>query len=165
MEIKKIRDMKALLLQRVAGEPVQNLAQAFLSNSVAFIETLLTWMSEQYSELTQEKGEGSEADNWRFICHSVVAIFEALHSRRKYGSHCDPAGQVWYCLQCYGLERELMDQNFSDHKIVTNVLHLHLKNNVVTKTVFEAEVKFLRAELKATKVLAQQANSRGPKKA
>ena len=63
MEIKKIRDMKVLLLQRVAGEQVQNLAQAFLSNSVAFIETLFTWMSEQYLELTQEKGEGSEADN------------------------------------------------------------------------------------------------------
>ena len=57
-----------------------------------------------------------------------------------------------------------MDQNFSDHEIVTNVLHLHLKNDVVTKTVFEAKVKFLRAELKATKALVQQANSCAPKK-
>ena len=121
-------------------------------------------MSEQYSELTQEKGEVSAANNWQFICHAVVSFVDALHVRRKYGSHCEPLGQVWYCLPCYTLERELMDHNFLDHEITTNVLPLDLKNNIVTKTVFKTKVKALRAKLKVMKTLVQQANSRAPKK-
>jgi hypothetical protein len=70
--------MKALLLQRVAGEPVQNLAQAFLSNSVAFIETLFTWMSEQYSELTQEKGKGLKPIT------GVSSVTQLLLSLKRY---------------------------------------------------------------------------------
>ena len=111
-----------------------------LTNSMEFLEELFNWMTNQYVELAVQKGEGSEGDNWRLISHVVSKIFDKLHKVRKYNTRCTPMGQAWYCLKAFELQKELKESKFLDHQIVLNVLnvlHHHLKNNVVTKTQFD----------------------------
>ena len=56
--------------------------------------------------------------------------------------------------------RENIESGFFHHKIVTNILHQHLKNNVITNAIHEIDIKQIKAELPAAKKLAQQAMSK-----
>ena len=57
-----------------------------------------------------------------------------------------------------------MDSKFLEHQIMLNVLHRHLKNNVVTRTQFDAESARVTKELADISKKVQQAASRNGNK-
>ena len=68
-------------------------------------------------------------------------IFWELHQVRHFGNGRDDATMAWYALNTRALQNELIAKNFIDHKIVVRVMHQHLKNNVVPKSIYKNDEK------------------------
>lgn len=79
------------------------------------------------------------------------------------GERCDPAGQVWHCLKCYKLQKELVDANFSNHDIVQKVMYQHLKTNVVLKSVYDRDMAALNKKIDDLSKTVQILSSRNKK--
>ena len=126
------------------------LAIAVLSSTETFASAFLTWITTKTMNLNVTKGEGSEEDNWSFVCHAARAILHALYLARKGGSRYsgDPAGQVWHILKCVQLQNELVEKGFYHHEIVQKVLAQHLKNDAVLKSVHDKFVIEINEKLK-----------------
>ena len=160
----EVSQTRSVLKDAAKLSPVWSLVNDLLSNMMEFLEELFSWMTSQYTELRVQKGDGSEEDNWKFISHAVSRIFDKLHKVRMYGQQCTPVGQAWHCLKANELQKELMEKNFLEHQIMLNVLHCHLKNNVVTKTQFNAEKVRVKKEFtNLTKRIQQIASKNGKK--
>ena len=121
--------------------------QETVTNASTFNFSLLTWITTIYQALEVQIGAGFGQDNWKFICHAVCAIFEQLYLIRRGNERCDPAGQVWHCLKCYKLQKELVAINFSHHNIVQKVLHQHLKTIVVLKSMYDRDLTVLNKKI------------------
>ena len=93
-------------------------------------------------------GTGSEGSVWKYISHGVKAIFKALYEIRRFGTNVRPGGQSWYCLKSLQLQKEIMEAKFTNHNIFQNVLHKHLRNDVVLKSIFQARVRKVDGEIK-----------------
>jgi len=140
----KVQELREL----VAGTDLALVAESFLSNSQRFLVELFIWISREYNALVLKMGTGSEGSVWKYISQGVKAIFKALYKIRRFGQIGDPAEQSWYCLKSLQLQREIMDAKFTNHDIVQNVLHKHLRNDVVLKSIFQARVQKVDGEIK-----------------
>ena len=158
--IDKIWEIKGVLHESALNSPIQSLVSELLTNRMGFLEELFNWMSNQYVELDVQKGPGSEEDNWKFISHAVSKIFDKLHKVRMFGMRFTPVGQVWHCLKALKLQKKLKESKFLEHQIVLNVLHYHLKNDVATRTQFDAERARVTKELAKISKKVHQASSR-----
>jgi len=82
---------------------------------------------------------------------------------RLYRKDQDPAGQVWFSLQAYRLQQEILKKEFVRHAIVNEVIHEHIRDQVVSKCEFDSTIKKLQSELEAVKKLCQKAASQQKK--
>ena len=112
-----------------------------LSDSLNFVQALFLWMQTAYVDLVEEQGKSSAESVWKFIMHAVKNIFWELHQVRHFGNGCNDATMAWYALKARALQNELIAENFIDHEIVVRVMHQHLKNNVVPKSIYENDKK------------------------
>ena len=105
-------------------------------------------------------GEGLGPDNWKFICHAVRAIFKELYALRRGGERKGPAGQVWSCLRCFKLQKELLAASFTNHEIVQKVLYQHLKTDVVLKTVYDKDMDAMKKKFDALETKFNKINTK-----
>ena len=112
-----------------------------LSDSLNFVQALFLWMQTAYVDLVEEQGKSSAESVWKFIMHAVKNIFWELHQVRHFGNGRNDATMAWYALKARALQNELIAENFIDHEIVVRVMHQHLKNNVVPKSIYENDKK------------------------
>lgn len=87
--------------------------------------------------------------------HAMKNIFWELYQVCHFRNGCDNATMAWYTLKARALQNELIAKNFIDHKIVVQVMHQHLKNNVVPKSIYKNDKKEWKEAIKRlTKELA-----------
>ena len=108
-----------------------------------FGEGLLLWMTDGYTSLNKQMGKGSEKENWKFICHAVCAIINALYECRQGASHYvnKPRKQVWFVLKTVQLQEEIFEANYYNHEIVQRVLYQHLKTDVILRSIYDAAME------------------------
>ena len=116
--------------------------------------------------MVKHRGEGSEKEVWLFITHVVREIGRELHKVRNSGVRSDAVGQVWYALQAYTLQEEIIAADIHQHDIVTNVFHKFIRDKAVSKHVFERRLKAaedltsaLRSEVEQVKKECQRLKS------
>jgi hypothetical protein len=105
--------------------------------SFAFLETMESWISQQYNDLLGQGG--TEKECWEYVCHCVREIFAYLHEARLPGRGIltpeeRPVAILWGSL----------------HPLLSHVLNLHLRQHSVRKVehnALAAKVKMLEAEL------------------
>ena len=100
-------------------------------------------MTVAYTYLNKQIGKSSETENWKFICHAVRAIFNALYKCRRGGAHYvdESRKQVWFVLKTVPLQQKIFEASFYNHKIVQRVLYQHLKTYVVLCSVYDNAMK------------------------
>ena len=145
------------------GTSYSDITLTVTTSTVAFGQSLLNWVTAKTIELKQVMGEGSDEDNWRFMCHAVRAILcELYYLKRKGGANFrhDKVGQVWHVLKAVQLQDELVRQNFYLHPIVKDVLQQHIKNDVVLKSVFDKFKKRQEEEWRKIKSRVQKVEAK-----
>jgi hypothetical protein len=138
-------------------------AKQMIQASASFLETMETWISQQYNDLLGQGG--SEKECWAYVCHCVREIFAALHEARLPGrgfqsSEERPVSVMWGALQAHKKVEELTKKQFSAHPLLSHVLNLHLRQHSVRKVDHEmlaAKVILLEAELSHVRKVADQA--------
>lgn len=159
--LRKVKDAQEVLINGLDCHGTLGLLAMVLINAAQnFAERLFQWMATMYREKVKEKGEESSKEVWKFISHSFSEICRELYSIRKFGSRSDPVGQIWYALRAWKLQQRLLENAFSKDKIVTGVLHQHIQEDAVSKSIYEKEKKQMETEIAAIRKLVQQANSR-----
>ena len=140
-----IRDATSTLSNSVVHSlpplsPGLAVSQAMINASMNFLSNLSEWISRQYTDLTGRGGESN--DTWGLISHCVRAIFRELHNCRVTGRGPFPSGKsgpiVWACLQSHLRMREFVDNGFSADAKLSHILNIHLQDNAVMKTTFNA---------------------------
>jgi hypothetical protein len=89
--------------------------------SFPFLETLETWISQQYNDLLGQGG--SEKDCWEYVCHCVPEIFSYLHEARLPGLGFLTAEErpviLWALLHTPKRMEELTKKQFSAHLLLS----------------------------------------------
>ena len=145
-------------------------AKQMIQASLSFLDTLETWISQQYNDLLGQGG--SERECWEYVCHCVHEIFSVLHEARlpKQGlltTDKRPVSVLWGTLQAHKKMAELTTKQFSAHPLLSHVLNLHLRQHSVRKVKYVAlldRVAILEEEVAKAKKLVDQALTASKKK-
>jgi hypothetical protein len=140
-------------------------AKHMIQASFSFLETMESWISQQYNDLLGQGG--TEKECWEYVCHCVREIFAYLHEARLPGRGIltpeeRPVAILWGSLQAHKKMEELTKKQFSAHPLLSHVLNLHLRQHSVRKVehnALMARMKVLEAELSAVKAVADKALS------
>jgi hypothetical protein len=135
----------------LSGEAL-NVANEMLMGSKLFIFELASWMNTTYMD-TMARTTASEKEAWALISHCIRVIFKLLRDARSSGARWTPEDGggdvelVWAQLQCHRVMSELQTAGFGAHPALSHVLNLHIQDNVVSRSKFEAlERKFIDVE-------------------
>ncbi len=140
-----------------------SVAKHMIQASFAFLETMESWISQQYNDLLGQGG--SERECWEYVCHCVREIFAYLHEARLPGRGFlttaeRPVAIMWGALQAHKKMEELMKKQFSAHPLLSHVLNLHLRQHSVRSVdhcALQSRVEFLDEELTRVKAIADKA--------
>ena len=146
VKIQQIRDLSGALSD--LGKMFKNTSFGGWSGATCckakfFGEGLFLWMTDGYTSLNKQMGKGSEKENWKFICHAVCAIINALYEFCQGAAHYvnQPRKQVWFVIKTVQLQEKIFEANYYNHEIVQRVLYQHLKTNVVLRSVYDAAME------------------------
>ena len=133
----------------LAGEGLI-VAIEMLAGSKLFISDLSTWINTTYQD-TRARTMASEAEAWSLISHCVRVVFKLLRDARSSGARWTTETRdvklVWAQMQCHRVMEELRVAQFSAHPALSHVLNLHLQDNVVSRSKYEAlEKRVLEVE-------------------
>ena len=83
--------LKANQLGVLAGA----IAKVSIMEARNFTESLFGWITTTMHAMNAVSGPKSADQNWKYICHSVKAIFEHLHEGRTAGQFGGESNQAW----------------------------------------------------------------------
>lgn len=149
----------------LTGEAEQ-LAQSLLAQAHKFWMTNATWLTKTHNELLARR-KGDKKGAWILMTHSERAVLKVVRRARKIGQSRDPAHLLWGALQAHRVSKELVDLKFQGHPEVSIILHQHLIDTSVPRSVhekLEKEVSELKKDLAAVKATADKALSTANKK-
>jgi hypothetical protein len=148
---------------RLTGEAL-TIANEMLSRSKTFIADLSTWINTTYQD-TLARTMSSEKEAWALLSHCVRVVFKLLRDARSSGARWTPGTSdeqlVWAQVQCHRVMEEIRSLGFGAHPALSHVLNLHLQDNVVSRSKFEA----LEKKLQDVERLAREAKKLADKKA
>ena len=109
--------------------------------------------------MTHSGGRESESENWLYVTHCVREIFSLLYEIRRRGHHFpkDPVEQTWMTLLTREETNRILSIGIDNCLMVTNVLHVHVKQNAVMRCEYESTIKFLKAECLKAVAAAEKA--------
>ena len=120
------------------------IANEMLAASKLFISDLSTWINTTFQD-TRARTMASEKEAWSLISHCVRVIFKLLRDARAGGARWTPETRdvqlVWAQIQCHRVMSKLRLAQFSAHPALSHVLNLHLQDNVVSRSKYEAMEK------------------------
>jgi hypothetical protein len=84
----------------------KDVASAMWADTETFLNSLVTWISEHYSQLSEQAGAKDGPEVWKLVCHCIRAIFKLMHEAQLpgRGPHAlgDQYGSVfWGALQTH----------------------------------------------------------------
>jgi hypothetical protein len=139
-------------------------ASACILHAESFITQLLQWMSTTYTALCKQSGTSASKDNWLYVSHAVRSICLSLYNKRSSGYGKAALHKVvWSCLQTIPLEKEFMEDDFTPHPVVSNVLNQHLQTSAVMKPQFESEMEDMKKAMKALQTSVANADRKADK--
>ena len=63
----------------------KDVASAMWADTKTFLNDLATWISEHYSQLSEQAGAKDGPEVWKLVCHCIQAIFKLMHEARLPG--------------------------------------------------------------------------------
>jgi hypothetical protein len=157
--LRKCERMRTNIAERLNGD-AREVARQMLDDSVKFLNELSTWISNHYNEVRTRSGT-SEKECWGLISHCVRTVFSVLGMARSpgHGPHLEGTKApsiLWGTLQAHRVMREMLLDGFSGFPKLSHVLNLHLQDNTVPRSRFEALQEDFKKQ--AVKVSALQAS-------
>ena len=86
------------------------MAKICIMEAQNFIKALFGWITATMYSMNAVSGPKSAEQNWRYICHSVRAIFEHLHDVRTAGQFGGEAEQALVSQGQNGTERTVQER-------------------------------------------------------
>jgi len=136
------------------------------ADTKTFLNHLATWISEHYSQLSEQAGAKDGPEVWKLVCHCIRAlvchciraIFKLMHEARLpgRGPHAlgDQYGSVfWGALQTHSVIQELSSEGFEAHPRLSHILNIHLRDNALSKSAMDRVL----AEMTEIKRIAEKA--------
>jgi hypothetical protein len=120
----------------------KDVASAMWADTKTFLNDLATWISEHYSQLSEQAGAKDGPEVWKLVCHCIRAIFKLMHEARLpgRGPHAlgDQYGSVfWGALQTHSVIQELSSESFEAHPRLSHILNIHLRDNALSKSAMD----------------------------
>ena len=131
--LSELSTKKEMLTQVTSRGELGRIAGAMIDSAMSFTEKLFAWMIATYDRQIKLKGQEAGSNTWRYISHVVRSLFWEIHKVCQCGIRCDPPGMIWYSLQAYRLQQEIMEAEFDNHPIVVSVLHEYIQDQIVLK--------------------------------
>lgn len=150
------KDMKTLIDEQLGGE-AREIACELLRFSRLFWGMVSEWITDGYTELKTRSG-GSDKECWGLMSHSVRAMLKLMRKGRSIGKSGHPEHMLWGTLQAYRIGKELLDLKFEGHPEISVILHQHLIDNAVPRSIFDALVAKVGAMEKSVTTAEATAN-------
>ena len=152
-----------------AGSKLAAISNQLLSDSVLFIRTLCSFMTEFYTEMSRSSSSG-DVGNWSLTCQIVHRLFKDLAFERNCGGEtrhiADPikrgAKYLWFTLQTHRVMTAYMSKKFKEHPSIAPMLNLSLFRTMATNEKLEAlreSCRKIEATAQGAKVAADKALS------
>ena len=134
------------------------MASAMWADTKTSLNDLATWISEHYSQLSEQAGAKDGPEVWKLVCPCIRVIFKLMHEARLpgRGPHAlgDQFGSVfWGALQTHRVIQELSSEGFEAHPRLSHILNIHLRDNAVSKSAMDRVL----AEMTEIKRIAEKA--------
>jgi hypothetical protein len=139
--LRKCDRIRNNIQNHLSGE-AREVARQMLDDSVKFVNELSSWISNHYHEVRNRSGT-SEKECWGLISHCVRTVFSELGMARSPGNGPHLEGTkapsiLWGTLQAHRVMRDILSGGFSGYPKLSHVLNLHLQDNTVPRSMFEA---------------------------
>jgi hypothetical protein len=149
------------------GSEAEAVAKSMLVQANAFVQALVTFVTQYYIELTKSSDAGSE-ECWTHVSHIVRCVFRNISRERKGVSRFSDVGTptvkaarfLWGALQAHRVMAEYTLHGFKDHPSLGPILtrHLFVSRPPASKLVaLETRLAGVDATAKLAKVMADKA--------
>ena len=118
----------------LSGRPVALMvANTFLLNSKAAIDSMLTWM-ESFPQELKAGGQSDASEAWFLVCSCIRGYFKELRKVRaptqvasNMSSVTDRAGTyLWAMVQSHRITQDFISHRWREHSSITGVINYHL---------------------------------------
>jgi hypothetical protein len=139
--LKKADALRRRIADNLPQEATE-VARQMMDDSVRFLQELSNWVSTHYHEVKTRSGT-SDKECWGLVSHCVRTIFSVLGTARSPGLGPYPEGTkatsiLWGTLQAHRVMRDMLLDGFAGYPKLSHVLNLHLQDNMVPRSKFEA---------------------------